>query len=484
MKAVVPIPGWTSFARRASVLLGALVTLSGPCSRVDAAAKGPKSIPVQIGLAEEMAANEDWDEAVRRWIEIIYYFGPSDQEARAEFEIGALALRRGRADLASSQWEKTIVRHPDSEWAERAREALKRLGKEHPSESAVEASPYVTGETPPDERQFLVAEGDTGIGLYVFAIRDYLKIPSLFPDSPRAAEARFRVGTCQALRGHPELALRQWQRLLEDYPDSPEAQKAGAAIAAWKAVLDAAEARTGEASLSEAEAEWRPFRQFATQPDRGLSYAEDLFENGILTYALQEYAKVLCDLYTPKAGGNPHKAYARYRMGVCAYRMGERDAAGRQWRRLLADFPDSPWAGRANQALAVVGVTDPFSSDAGTPSPAVPPDMPSPVVKRFHLAGQLVDCGLPTVALKEYLKVIHVLTAGNPNPFQAEATFRLGRCQQLRGRPNLALDVWQQVLDGFPDSPWAEKARAAIAQTRQCESALIHSAAPAEEGQP
>ena len=57
----------------------------------------PKSVPVHIRLAEDMAANEDWDEAARRWVGVLYYFGPSDQEARAQYELGRVALRRGRS---------------------------------------------------------------------------------------------------------------------------------------------------------------------------------------------------------------------------------------------------------------------------------------------------------------------------------------------------------------------------------------------------
>jgi TolA-binding protein len=470
-----------NFTRRASALLGALVALSGLCSRVDAAGKGPKSVPVQIGLAEEMAANQDWDETMRRWVQILYYFGPSDQEARAEFEIGVVALHRGRSDLAISQWQKALLRHPEGEWVERARAGLKLLGKELPTPPAEPAAPYITADTPSDERQFLIAEGDAALGLYRFAIRDYLKIPNTYPNSDRAPEARFRIGTCQALLGRPELAVQQWDRLIQDYPDSPQANMARAGIAAWEAVLKTVESYAPWPPLPADKTEWRPFRRYATSPDQGLSYAEDLYENRIFAYALQEYTKVLCDIYTPKGGSNPHKPYARYRMGICAYRLGERDAAARQWSRLIADFPDSAWATHANRALAAVGITDPFSSDAGRLAPALPADLPSQLVQRFHLAHQLVDCGLPLVASKEYLKVMVLLTAGKPNPFQAETCFKLGVTQHLRGRPDLALATWGRVMEEHPNSAWAEKAETAISQARQREAALAQSAAPPEE---
>jgi TolA-binding protein len=436
---------------------------------------------VQIGLAEEMAANEDWDEAMRRWVQILYYFGPSDQEARAEFEIGAIALRRGWSGIAASQWEKTIQRHPGNEWAERAREALQAIGKEPPSEPAAVAEPYITSDTPASQRQLLIAEGDRILGLYTFAVRDYLKVPSFYPDGPQAPKARFLAGVCQASLGHPERAVQQWQRLVEDYPDSPDTQRARASIAAWQAVLKTCGMYAVATLVPQSERDWRSFRGYDTKPDQGLSYAEDLYENGLYTYALQEYTKVLLDVYTPKGDENPHKAYARYRMGVCAYRLGDRDVAARQWRSLLADFPDSPWADRANRALAAVGVTDPFSSDSGRPAPAVPANLPSELVKRFHLANQLLDCGLPLVASKEYLKVMVLLTAGKPNPFQAEACFKLGMTQHLRGRPDLALATWGRVMDEYPDSAWAEKAETAISQALQREAALGESASPREE---
>jgi len=433
----------------------------------------PKSIPIQIRLAEEMAANEDWEEAARRWLDVLYYFGPSDQEARAEFELGRLALHRGRSDLAVVQWEKTVARHPDSVWAERAANALKLLGKEPPPPVET-AEPCITEDTPADERQFLVAEGCLSQGLYTFAIRDFLKVTNIDPDSPRAAEARFRVGTCQAMLGRPDLAIEQWQRVISEHSDSPYARTAHNGISAWRAVLEIGGLQ-GDGSVVDPGGPWRPFRSRGSAVDRGLSYAEDLYENANTEYALQEYAKVLCDIYTPNGGENPYKDYARYRMGVCAYRLGSPDAAARQWRRILADCPDSPWAQQANRALATVGLTDAFSSDAGRPAPAVPDLLPSPLVQRYHLAAQLLDCELPLVASKEYLKIIHVLTASQSNPFQAEASYRLGECHHLRGRPDLALAVWQETTEIYPESEWAEKARAAIEQTRRRESVLSQS---------
>ncbi len=456
-----------------SFLLCALVlclcaSAHSPCA---AGAKGAKSPAVQAAFAEALAANEDQDEAVRRWVQILYYFGPSDMDARAEFELGALALRRGRSELAASQWSKTISRHPQSDWAERAAQALRLLGKEPPTPPENAPEPYITEETPGDERQFLIAEGDLSQGDYVFAIRDYLKVPNLFGDSERAPEARFRSGTCQVLLGRPRLAIAQWKRLVEDYPESPHARTAQAGIAAWSAVLRTLgdEPESTDDAVKDG---WVPFRRYDTKVDQGLSYAEDLYENDDIVYALQEYAKVLCDIYTPKEGENPHKPYARYRMGVCAYRLGEPDAAGRQWRRVIEDYPDSSAADDARRALAAVSITDPFSSEGGRPAPAIPSDLPSELVKRFHVAGQLVDCGLPLVAMKEYLKVIHVLTAGKPNPFQAEAAYRIGLCQHLRGRPDLAAAAWNTTVEQYPDTEWAEKARNAMTRATQREAVL------------
>ncbi len=446
-----------------------------------AAGSDTKSIAVQVRVAEEMTDCEDWDEAIRRWIQILYYFGPSDQEARALYQIGALALRHGRSDVAVSRWQEAALRYPEEEWGVRARESLELLGKQVPEKAAEEPQPYLLPETKPDQRQFNIAQGDFSVGHYVFAIRDWIKIPSLFPDSPLAPLARFRVGTCQVLLGQPERAIEQWRQVVQEHPDSPDARNARAGIVAWEAVLNTIGLYASAPSLPDLDTEWQPFRGNRTQPDRGLSYAEDLFENGIVVYALQEYAKVLCDLYTPRGGENLHKPYARYRMGVCAYRLGDHNAASRQWRCLLADWPDSPWADRASRALTAVGVTDAFSSDAGTPSPELPPAMPSGLVKRFHLAGQLVDCGLPLVASKEYLKVMYVLTAGRPNPLQAEAAFRLGLCQHLRGRPDLAVAAWQRAIKDYPETPWAEEAQTAIANARARESALNQVFSPPEE---
>jgi tetratricopeptide (TPR) repeat protein len=419
----------------------------------------PKSVPVQVKLAEAMAENEDWDEAIRRWIDILYYFGPSDADARAHFEIGGLLLLRGRSDLAATQWEKIVRLHSQSGYAATADEALRALGKKPPSGPLEPLSPVVTKDTPEDERQFVVAEADLAVGLLEFAIRDYLKVPNLYPASTRAPQARFQAGICQALLGQPERAITQWRRLQTDYPRAAEAGKAASAIAAWEAVLKAARTQPAPATGGE----WPRFTVFDTEPDRGLSYAEDLYENGILDYALQEYAKVLCDVYTPKGESNPHRAYSHYRMGVCAYELGNPNAAVRQWHRLMAEAPESPWSGRAGRALSVLHADGLDVASLGM-APALPDDLSSSPVSRYALAEQLLDCGLPLIASKEYLKVIHVVTAGRPNPLQAEATYKLGVCHQRLGRLELAKAAWQHTVDQFPDSPSAEWARLALAR--------------------
>jgi TolA-binding protein len=445
----------------------ALLGLQAPARAAAGQALTPKSVPVQVKLAEAMAEDGDPDEAIRRWIDVLYYFGPSDADARATFEIGGLLLRKGRSDLAAAQWEKTIRLHPETKYADRARDALRSVGKVPPSGPFEVAPPPVTKDAPEDERQFVVAEADLAVGLLEFAIRDYLKVPNLYPASVRAPQARFQAGICQSLLGQPERAIAQWQRLQTDYPRAAEADKAAGAIAAWEEALKA----TGGQHAPATGKERQRFTAFQTEPDRGLSYAEDLYENGILDYALQEYAKVLCDVYTPKGEGNPHRAYSRYRMGACAYELGNSSGAARQWQRLIAEAPASPWSDRAGQALSVLGAEGLDVTSLGM-APALPGDLSSSLVSRHALAEQLLDCGLPLIASKEYLKVIHVVTAGRPNQLQAEAMYQLGVCQQRLGRLALAKATWQHGADQFPDSPWAERARAALARVGEMRALL------------
>lgn len=240
-------------------------------------------------------------------------------------------------------------------------------------------------------------------------------------------------------------------------------------MAGWLALLDTAEERRADPAEALVDAGWRPFRRYGTEPDRGLSYAEDLYENRIFEYALQEYVKVLCDIYPAGSAGNPHKPYARYRMGVCAYRLGNAVVAARQWRRLLADYPESRWAESAKQALAALEKSDILPSEAMEPAQPVPAQLPTSLEQRYHLAEQLFDCGLPLVASKEYLKILHVVTPGRPNPYQPEAAYKVGRCHHLMGNEGLAIEVWRQAADDYPETEWGRRAREAAeaAQTRE-----------------
>ena len=77
--------------------------------------------------------------------------------------------------------------------------------------------------------------------------------------------------------------------------------------------------------------------------------------------------------------------------------------------------------------------------------------------------------------------MMFVLTAGKPNPFQAEACFNLGRTQHLRGRADLAAATWRRVTQDYPETPWAEEAQTAIANARAREAALNQALSPPEE---
>lgn len=188
---------------------------------------------------------------------------------------------------------------------------------------------------------------------------------------------------------------------------------------------------------------------------------------------------MLCDVYTPKGEASPHRAYSRYRMGVCAYELGVPDPAVRQWQRLIADTPESPWSSRAGRVLSVLRAEGINVTSLGV-APALPDDLSSSPVSRYALAEQLLDCGLPLVASKEYLKVIHVVTAGRPNPLQAEAMHKLGVCHQRLGRLDLARAAWQRTVDQFPDSPSAQRARLALTRADEFGEMLAVPYDPAE----
>jgi hypothetical protein len=101
-------------------------------------------------------------------------------------------------------------------------------------------------------------------------------------------------------------------------------------------------------------------------------------------------------------------------------------------------------------------------------------------VSRLALAEQLLDCGLPLIASKEYLKVIHVVTAGRPNPLQAEATYKLGICHQRLGRLELAKAAWQHTVGRFRGSPWAEQACCALTRADELGDVLTAPRNPME----
>jgi len=438
-----------------------IISLNVLCALADDKPLTSKSVPVQMKLAFAMETTADWEEAARRWIDIMYYFGPSEEDTRSEFEIAAIALRMGKCDIATRLFNDIATDYPDTEWGKTSSDILAIL-KDNSAECCIALPSHISADIPEDERQFLCAQADAAAGLYDFAIRDHLKVTNLFPLSARAPESRLKIGDYQLFRGKPELAISQWQRVIIDYPDSAQASQAKANISRLHKLFSLCKL---EFMSDEMKSAWEPIRQHNNDINQGLSYAEDLFENEVYAYSLQEYAKVLCDIYTKGKMPNPYKAYARYRIGVCAYKLGYPTGALRQWRRLEIEHPDSTWVIAAKETIALL----PDLQEAVDPAPALPPQLNNGLLKRMALADQLISCEMPLVASKEYMKVIDVITAGKPNPFQAEALYKLGDCQRKLDLPAQALASWQQVIDNYPQSPWAESAQQARTNLMKCE---------------
>ncbi|NOY82836.1 MAG: ABC transporter substrate-binding protein [Kiritimatiellaeota bacterium] len=462
---------------------------------------GPSDMPGrQIQLAMRLEEFGLWREARRRYLKVIYAFGPNHYTARALYRAAVISLRfRARAaarfDLervvneypppSPNEYDSRILtcdgpipgveRLPYAHWIRAARLELQGLrrprGRRRPT-PALRRDPRVGALFP-----VIVTEGDPpkngrrelGLGLHLlvtgdpeFAARDLLKVCTLNFPSRWMPEAEYLLGLCARERRLPALARKQWERVVRNWPGSRAATAAQLATAAQpRTTGDPAPTSTG--SGKPAMPPWSG--RYDTHVRRALTYACRLFEHEMPLFAFKEYAKVLGGVYGRATVED--RAEARFRAGVACTALGNSNAAVRQWRIGAARYPDTEWGAMARSRLAALSVRPPDSAIGLPPLP--PPAQGTPeirfcVAEEFRLAG-IYD---KDEILLEYLKV---LTVARPPPGKgarmlAAAEFHLGTALNRTGRRRRALELWRHCLEAFPQTPWAAKAKAALAGTR------------------
>ncbi len=349
-------------------------------------------------------------------------------------------------------------------------------------------------------RNLAVAEDLLACEQFSLALTDYNKVYTLDLPNHYIDLAMWRAGECAWLMGNRAAAVDVWTFAASAYTGQPWADDAGRlvrlAATEQKVIEDKA---LPEGCVQILKDEMPTIGEGAFWWQRGLGNAWWDFRSRLLAGALKECFKVLHLHYTaPKDKQFRRKlaAEARYFAGIYCAWLGQPEAACQQWRK-LARYGDE-WRAKAHAALAELkaelkkmgrgDLAASLSLDHSPPKaaaindPAVPADIDGDLRiarlviddnasdKKFsarwhHIALEIFLCRQFRLALHEFTKVISAVNVKDEgkNPFQAEALYFMGACLEQIGNLKRAKARWQQVIERYPDSPWAARAKRRLA---------------------
>lgn len=446
----------------------------------------PRDMPtLQVALARRLEAYAILREARRRYLKVVYTFGPNHYAARSLYHAGLLSAALGAKAAARADWQRVVEQFPPAgpcefdspvldsvkmaiavekqpyeHWIKAARTALRKTDGP-PTSAAASPDPCVREFFPVEVEDGDPPKGgkrELGLGLHLlqagdpeFATRDLLKVVTLKYGSLHVPKAEYLLGVCALQRRLLPQARAQWQRVLQHHQGEPVAIWAGEALQRLPTDPDALPKRNAVPMP-----EWTA--AYDTHAERGMTYGMRLYEHRLPLFAFKEMIKLLSGVY----GSHGLRAEARFRAGVAAAAFGNSTAAARQWSLCRAHDPDSQWSKRAAQKLAALPAE--ALRRAGKPDQiaAAPKGSPATrlrIAEEFRKAHVLED----DQVIMEYLKV---LTAARPKPGEGKkivATAMLGLADSLAktGRLAAAREQYTAVAAEFAETPWATRARSA-----------------------
>lgn len=231
------------------------------------------------------------------------------------------------AALAAGCGGKTAPPQRDAQsYFDEAQQALKRRNCLKAAELFQRVVINFPGSVLADDAQFGVGEAKLCSKEYTEAIFEYQRLIDEYPNSPLAAEGRYKIAVCYAKQSggihldqtETRKAIAEYQRFIDDYPDSPQIPQARQEMLKLKSKLAAKDARI----------------------------AEDYLKWGYPESARIYYQRIL-DTY----GDTPWTENARLGLAVVKARKGEIDAALTDLRQLLSDGVSTAIRKRAQKQI-------------------------------------------------------------------------------------------------------------------------------------
>ncbi|MDY7039694.1 MAG: tetratricopeptide repeat protein [Chloroflexota bacterium] len=266
------------------------------------------------------------------------------QAFRLREKMAAAYLEQNAYDEALAQYETLLEQ---SQWDAYRAQMLYRMGQVHREAGDEEASysrfhqavdsypkayfaylslvELVQAGVPVNEFQRGLV--DYYAGVYGPAVEAFQRYIEATPQ--HTGDAHYYTGLAFRAAGSYELAIREFDRLIEGYPANEWVGQA------W---LEKARAYVAMDDYARA---MHTYRQFTDgYPQHGLA-AEAMWRAALLAESQKEYHEAIA-VYTDLTAAYPDNDYAAealFRAGLCHYRQGEFDRALTLWQRLIEEYP-------------------------------------------------------------------------------------------------------------------------------------------------
>lgn len=336
-------------------------------------------------------------------------------------------------DNAKQIYEQVIRDFPDSPWAGKAKlsnaqsESMSLIvsGKYTDAKAAIDkmASDFA-GNTDLPTALYWSAVKFNQIDRFDEAKQVYQKIVDNFPDSPWAGKAKFCITRADAtlliINGDYQKASNALDKLISDFTgnsDLPEAVY-------WIAERYERLLRTEDAKKTyQRVIDLFPYNTFAKRAKLGISRADatNLVESKDYNNANTAIDKMVSDFAT-----NPDLPETLYWLAE-RYKAQNRTAEAVRLNQIIVQkYPASPWAGKGNLNLTREKIISLIAS------------------QNYELSKAALD---------------KFMTDFAGNPQLPEAIFWIAERYQRFDRFDDAKQIFQQIIDKFPNSPWADKSK-------------------------
>ncbi len=313
-----------------------------------------------FATAEMSLAAGEYVAATREYLKILTLNYPSSYMPAARFRVALCDYLRGKPGTARHQWETLAAELPDDQWGQAAATALDMSsGQDDPVERRsdwhVESPPWELSYDTYQQRGMSYGMMLAGHDLPLYAFKEMMKISHGVYGKPGklAAQARYRAGLFCKKMGSQTAAGMQWMMCQAYWPESKWGKLATTALErlAVPGNQNSAERPRLRVLLSgPAPLQLKPAK---TSPHKRFNIAEEFYRAGLFAddQCLLEYMKVLTVTDPSGKKNAPFMAEAEFKVGMCLLKTNRPEPARRHFNRVLALYPDSPEAARAQEIL-------------------------------------------------------------------------------------------------------------------------------------